>query len=238
SIGKYTERAVPCYCKRTFLTTENSYTVRNGYDEQSEEFSCKRAKKNSIVIGLFCLILLSIFIPEQNLLAKIRVSGRKEKRIEFKPKEYIEAINLCKKGKNEFGLLKFNKVIEKYPDSPWTRMSIFSAAEIYVGLNCYNDAVKLWIRYMSDYPDNKETILAKIYLVITMTRMKGASEVEAEQFLEQLKKQIFSKPVFLGFKEYKKYVYKSAVKNKYELREYVDKIEVYLNGEIFYKIVP
>ena len=200
--------------------------------------SYKRAKKISVGISLFCLILLYLFMPEQDLPAKIKVSGRKDKKMEFKPKEYLEAVNFCKKGENEFGLLKFKQVIEKYPDTPWARKSIFSAAEIYVGLNGYHDAVKLWIRYMSDYPDNKETMLAKVYLIVTMTRMKGPSEVEAKQFLEQLKKQIFSSPVFLGFAEYKKYEYESAIKNKYELLEYVDKIEVYLNEELFYKIVP
>lgn len=156
----------------------------------------------------------------------------------FKPKEYRWAVRDYRRGSTEFALMGFRQVMEKYPDTHWAKQSMFALAEIYFNWNNYSDAANLWIKYIKDYPTSKEALLARIYLILALNNTGDSKRAIVEQLTEQLKKELFSRPVFLGFSEYKTYLYQSALGNKYELREFIDRIEIYLNEKLFYQILP
>ncbi|MDP2938949.1 MAG: hypothetical protein Q8O13_02550 [Candidatus Omnitrophota bacterium] len=108
----------------------------------------------------------------------------------------------------------------------------FGIAEYYFKHNDFSDASRDFKDYLKSYPSSESTLLAKIYLY-QIAQIKNDVELK-----NSYKKDIFDNTFILLFSEFKVLKYKSVFSNNYEIHYYVDKIKVFLNGELFAEIIP
>ena len=108
----------------------------------------------------------------------------------------------------------------------------FSIAEYYFKTNDFSDARRAFKEYVDSTPAGISTLVAKAYLY------KFANQANEQENAEAIKKEMFEKQFILLFDKYKTLNYVSRSGNRYEVHYYVDKIEIFLNGEIFEQISP
>ena len=116
---------------------------------------------------------------------------------------------------------------------PAERMQIeFALAEYYFRVNDVFDARSSFQEFIKNNPVGLSTLLANVYLY-KIARMTNTQEKTSE-----IKKEIFKDQFILLFDKYKTLKYTSLYGNTYEVRYFVDKIEIFLNGDIFEQIGP
>ncbi|OIO34890.1 MAG: hypothetical protein AUJ70_00065 [Candidatus Omnitrophica bacterium CG1_02_40_15] len=157
--------------------------------------------------------------------------------IEYARARYDAAIRYIKNKQPDFALMEFRSVIRDFPKSPLARKSVFAIAEYYYDNKMYYDAIKDFTGYVKSYPDSKANVFAKAYLLKIIEEIAGPT-LEEKNMFEDIKKEFFSTPLFLLFKEYKEASYKSPSRNRFKIRYYIDNIEVYRNGQLFLTLKP
>jgi len=155
--------------------------------------------------------------------------------IEYARARYDSAIRYIKNKKPDFALLEFRSVIRDFPKSPLAQRSAFAIAEYCYDNKMYHDAIKGFAEYVKSYPGSKANVFAKAYILKIIEEIPDPS-FEEKNILEDIKKEFFSTPLFLLFKECKETSYKSPSRNKFKIRYYIDNIEVYRNDQLFIKI--
>jgi len=153
----------------------------------------------------------------------------------FARARYDAAVRHMKNNQPDFALMEFRNVARDFPKSPLAKRSMFAIAEYYYDNKIYYDAIKDFTGYIKNYPGSKEDVFARAYLLKIMREIENPTWEEKTAF-EDIKKELFSKPLFLLFKEYRETSYRSASLNRFKIRYYIDNIEVYRNGQLFIKI--
>ncbi len=144
---------------------------------------------------------------------------------------YSKAVNAARTKDSGFAYMYFKEILSEFPDSRYRPEAIFASGEYYFSVNNYSYASEFFTRFVTDYPDSKAEIFALAYLLkIAEIRGQEASVKELKDLI------INSKRLILVFKEFKVSRYNSALQNKYKAIYYIDKIEFYINGELFEKI--
>lgn len=108
----------------------------------------------------------------------------------------------------------------------------FAVAEYYYKVKDFSDAKMAFEDYIARNKVGMATLLANAYLY------KLAKASGYEDKAQTIKKEMFRDQFILLFNEYKTLHYASAGNNKYEIHYFIDKIEIFLNGEIFEQISP
>ncbi|MFA5388824.1 MAG: outer membrane protein assembly factor BamD [Candidatus Omnitrophota bacterium] len=151
--------------------------------------------------------------------------------------KYSKAVKYIKAKQPDFAFMEFRGIARDFPKSRFAQKSRFAIAEYYYDRGMRYDAVANFKQYINDYPGSKAVVFAKAYLLKIMEEVENPS-LEEKEIFESVRKDFFSRPLFLLFAEYKETSYKSASCNKFEIRYYIDNIEVYRNGSLFVKITP
>lgn len=132
----------------------------------------------------------------------------------------------------ELTFMKLRRTLITRVSSEESQNAKFGIAEYYFKHNDFSDAFRDFKEFARNYPPGETTLLSKIYLYkIALKR------VDAD-LANSLKKEIFENSFVLLFSKFKILRYKSAFNNKYEIHYYLDKIRVFLNGELFEEINP
>ncbi len=108
----------------------------------------------------------------------------------------------------------------------------FAIAEYYFRVKATRDAERAFSEYLHQKPADISTLLANVYLY-KLAQTENSSEEN-----ESLKKEIFKSKFVLLFDEYKTLEYVSLNGNRYAVRYFVDKIEIFLNGDLFEQVNP
>jgi hypothetical protein len=148
-------------------------------------------------------------------------------------KEYYNIVKEIRTGSADFAFMKMRGFAREYPKSIYEPKVRFAIAEYYFQTRNYPDAINAIISYITDYPDDKSTIFAYAVLYKIISEHRGNPEL-----LEKLKEKFFSKPLFLIFSEAKIKSYNSILNNKYKIAEYVEKVEIFKNNELFCAVTP
>lgn len=151
--------------------------------------------------------------------------------------KYQEAVRLVKNKEYDFAFLAFRSVVREYPQSKYAQEALFALGEYYYFIKSYGEADRTFNEYISKYSDSREAIFARVYLWKIIEHSDKVPQRKKEA-LDKLTAYFFSKPLFLLFSEYKELSYLSPLENKLVIRHYVDKIEVYRNGQIFAQFTP
>lgn len=109
---------------------------------------------------------------------------------------------------------------------------LFAISEYFFAEKDYGDAQRALREFISQSPVNISTLLANVYLY------KIAKNYGREAELAAITKDLFQDRFVLLFEKFKKINYTSLWKNKYEVHYFRDRIEVFLNGELFEEIKP
>jgi len=146
---------------------------------------------------------------------------------------YREIIREAKTGNIDFAFVKLNSYLKEFPDSLHIAQARFAVCEYYFQIKDYRSAIYKLRDYIIDFPEKEATIFAQLLLY------KILSEYKKEPALtEKIKESFFSKSVFFVFSDAKVKYYKSSLNNIYRILNYVDKIEVFKNNDLFLKITP
>lgn len=149
--------------------------------------------------------------------------------------EYDEAIQFIKVKQDDFAFLKFREIVRKYPESRFAPDALFATGEYCYDKKMYYEAIENFSAYVKNYPRTDAAVFARTYL-LKIIEETDRDEIDKE-VIENLERELFSKPLFLLFSQYKEASYKSPFRNKFTIRYYMDMIEIYKNDELFIKIL-
>ena len=144
---------------------------------------------------------------------------------------YSMAVREARSGNIDAAFMYFRSLLTNYPDSKYTENALFATGEYYFLIADYADAIPAFTRYLNDYPDSAGITFTLMYL------LKIAEKRGQELLAKNLEKKIvtFRQMSFL-FRESKEYKYQSALYRKHRVVYYIDKVEFYIDGELFAKI--
>lgn len=168
------------------------------------------------------ILLLSVFI-----VGALRSSDAEE--------IYNEAIEYVKGERYDSALMQFRSVIREFPESVYARESAFAIGEYFYMKKIYNQAVKNFSEYIENYPESKATIVARAMVLKIMRHSKNPS-ITVKKMINNLIRSFFEKPLMILFSDHKELEYISPMQNKFIIRHYLDRIEVYRNDKLFFEI--
>lgn len=146
---------------------------------------------------------------------------------------YQAILNDIRNENLDFAYLKMNSYVKDYPASKHLKEVRFALCEYDYKFKKYKDAINKLSEYINDYRSDESAIFAKVLLY------KILSEYQKEPSLtETIKEEFFAKSLFLVFSESKSKKFNSIINNSYRIINYVDKIEVIRNDELFFTVTP
>jgi len=141
------------------------------------------------------------------------------------------ALQAAKSGNLDFAFMNYRSILLRYSTSPFVEQATFAKGEYYYGLPDFNRARIVFDEYQQKYPESEGRMFALVYL-LNIAEQKGNEEA-VESFSREL---INLKQVSLIFRDFKEYVFLSPMQQKYKAVFHIDKIEIFLNGELFAQI--
>jgi len=146
---------------------------------------------------------------------------------------YQDAMEDTKSGNYDFAYMKLKQYLRKKPNSAHVTEVKFAIIEYYFQTRNYRLAIEDLTKYITGYPNEKNTVFAQAILY------KILSDYDEESpLLEKMRETFFSKSIFLIFSDSKTKSYTSLFDNEYEIVDYVDKIEVFKNKGLLFEIKP
>ena len=144
---------------------------------------------------------------------------------------YSSAVEFAKAGQVDFAFMYFNELMRSYPESKYREQALFAVGEYYFRISGLREAEEAFRAFLDEYPDSKQRLYALAYL------LNIAEKNQDEISVQGLKKQIIDlQQVSFIFRETKDVVYQSALYQNYRAVIYIDKIEFYVEGELFAKV--
>ncbi len=144
---------------------------------------------------------------------------------------YYQGIQAARKGKVDSAFLSFYRLINNFPDSEYLEQTLFGTGEYYYSIGDHSDAKRAFSQLIDNYPNSNARLFAIAYLL--KIAEKGGKESELESLKEEL---IGSQQVSLLFRDFKERSYTSPFNKNYKALNFIDKIEIYIDDELFAKI--
>ena len=144
---------------------------------------------------------------------------------------YYKAVKLARDKQIDFAFSYLDMVVNIYPKSRFFENSLFSCGEYCFTLGDRHSAKNTFEKFVALLPDSKAKPFALVYL------LKIAEGEKKQDIVEDLQKQIISfKQVSLVFRDFKEYSYLSALDKEYKIVYFIDRVEIYIGGDLFAKI--
>ncbi|MBL7131380.1 MAG: outer membrane protein assembly factor BamD [Candidatus Omnitrophica bacterium] len=156
-------------------------------------------------------------------------------------KYYRQANSFAKNKDYDVAFLKLRMLLNNNPRSPYAPKAAFTVAEYYFESGDYFDAIIAFRKYINAYPKDKGVIFAELMIYKMATQVNPNKNIPFNEryFLDSIRKKMFAKPVFFIFTENKEiFSYRSAFDNIYSAFDYVDKVKVMRNDELFFELSP
>jgi len=144
---------------------------------------------------------------------------------------YSKAVKFAKSGQIDFAYMQYNKLLRTYPMSKYRDRALFATGEYYFQNFGFKQASEAFQSFIDEYPDSDERLYALAYL------LSIAKKDSNESFAQSLEKQIIDlQQVSFVFRDSKEITYKSPLFQNYKAIIHIDKIEFYVEGELFAKV--
>ena len=144
---------------------------------------------------------------------------------------YSQAVKAARKGKDEIAFMKFNMILEMHLKSKLRERALFATGEYYFSVSNYYDAAMAFREFISKYPESKSRIFALAYL-LKITRKLGS-----EDSINALEKEIATfQQLSLFFRKSKNFKYTSPFSKRYKAEYFIDRVEIYIDGEFLTKV--
>ena len=144
---------------------------------------------------------------------------------------FSQAREAAKRGEYDEAFLSFRTILENHPDSRYYKRAQFAVGEYYFLTGNYQDAAPVFLQLIADDPKAKNTIFCLAYL------LRIAQNTEDEELIAQFEHNIVTfHQLSLVFRESKQFTYRSSLLRRHKVIYYIDKVEFYVNGELFAQI--
>ena len=166
----------------------------------------------------FCIILVL-------LLFQHKAYGKEDKNL------YDKGFFAAKKGKLDFAFINFYKLLREFPGSQYREQALFAVAEYYILIGDRHNAIKSFEEFTDKFPSSSAWPFATAYL------LQIAKKQKEQTLINKLQKDLIaSQQVSLVFREFKELEYKSAFNTVYRALIFIDKIKIYVDGDLFLEI--
>jgi len=144
-------------------------------------------------------------------------------------KVYIKAVQFAKAGQDHFAFMQYNNLLRSYPLSKYRDEALFALGEYYFQTLSLGKAEAAFVDYLDENPDSQERMYALAYLHSIAVK-KGAP-------VEDIRREIINfQQVSFIFRETKEITYRSPLYKNYRTVIHIDKIEFYVEGELFAQV--
>lgn len=141
---------------------------------------------------------------------------------------YYKGLHAARIGNKDVAFMDFKAFLKGFPESKMAKNALFSTGEYYFSISDYRDAAESFVRFIKLYPEAKAKLFALVYLH-EIAKSQGNQEL-----VEKISKEIITfKQLRLLFSEFEEYVYWSVFSNQYKAVFFIDKVEIYINEELF-----
>lgn len=145
-----------------------------------------------------------------------------------------QAEHYAAEGETDFAFMEYRALLEEYPNDPSASEAAFAIGEYHFNQHSAREAKQAFEMFHQEGAEEIPELLVQVYLLLCARVLKDDASV---QFLEShLKEMLSSKKLFLAFEENRVQEWTSPLGNRFELREFVDRMEITLNGAPFYSI--
>jgi len=151
---------------------------------------------------------------------------------------YQDARVYVKEGRKDFAFLSLIEILRQSPNDRLALQAKFGVAEYYYDIADYSQSLKEFKEFLKSYKSSKLSVFAKAYLYRIISDVKWLQNKDTTELAESIKKEFFSKSAFFVFSEFKEAKAVSVLSNKYVLKEYVDKIDIFRNDKLFLSVSP
>lgn len=158
--------------------------------------------------------------------------------------KYFEARDFIEKGQDYFAFMNFRTVADEHPFSKWARKSEFALGEYYFAIGDFYDSVNTFDNFLRKHRKGIDILLANAYLlkIISSINYGGEEKEKANETIAKLKANIFDQEHRDLFSENEdaRFVtpYASPYNNRYEIFQYLNRIEIIVNDKEFFSITP
>jgi len=144
---------------------------------------------------------------------------------------YSKAVKFAKAGQSDFAFMQYSKLLRNYPMSKYRDRALFATGEYYFQNFGFKQATEAFQTFIDEYPDSDERLYALAYL------LNIAKKDSNESFAQSLEKQIINlQQVSFVFRDSKEIAYTSPLFQNHKAVIHIDKIEFYVEGELFAKV--
>lgn len=148
---------------------------------------------------------------------------------------FSSARNMYRHGQKDSAFFELRRIARQDATPLLAWKAQFGMGEYYFERRAMQDAENCFITYLADknFSSSRDVslALAKLYLY-------KLSHPGSESLPEEIAQEFFKEPLFLLFSEYKYRKYTSPLGHKYEVREYPQRVEVYIDGKPFQTLTP
>ncbi|MFH1655069.1 MAG: tetratricopeptide repeat protein [Candidatus Omnitrophota bacterium] len=145
---------------------------------------------------------------------------------------YYRGVNLARRGKADEAYGYFHMVLNNFDKSDrFVENALFGIGEYYFSIGARYEARETFRKVVDEYSESISALLALGYL------SKIAKAEGKQESIESIKKEIISfKQVSLLFRDSEEFDFLSAMRKDYKAVYFIDKVEIYIDGEIFEEI--
>jgi len=144
---------------------------------------------------------------------------------------YEAAQESVQNGDIDFAFMYFHSLLDYAGASLYYEQALFATGEYYWRINDFYNAEKSFMDFIKHYPHSKGLPFAIVYL------LRINREAQNREVASDLRKKVIAfQQLSLLFSEFKELLYKSPLGLEYKALYFIDRVEIYINGELFEKI--
>lgn len=144
---------------------------------------------------------------------------------------YLKAVKFAKEGQDHFAFMHFNNLLRSFPQSNYRQEALFATGEYYFQIAEFTKAAETFEVFLAENPSTQEKLYALGYL------LNMASQENDERSMHELEKQIINlQQVSFVFREEKEIKFHSPLNKRYKAVIHINKIEIYVEGELFAQV--
>lgn len=145
--------------------------------------------------------------------------------------EWQDAVGSAKQGEYDFAFMDFRTILEDYPNSRYSLAAEFAQGEYYFLQNNLQMASNEFENFYAKYPQHDEALIALAYLFKIAQVQKRPDAMK-----EYRDKAASFRQLTFIFNDKKSYKFLSGFQRKHKLVYYINKVELYVNGELFTEV--
>ena len=145
--------------------------------------------------------------------------------------QWKEAVGFAKQEEYDFAFMDFKTILDNCPHSPYCLDAEFAQGEYYFLQNDLNLATDVFKNFYTQYPNQEKALIALAYLYQIAKIENHADDMKKYRNMAAGFRQL----TFI-FNDKKSFKFVSGFQRKHKLVYYINKVDLYVNGELFTEV--